>query len=1180
MKKYLLFPLILFFSAIPYLHALDIEKIGSYGGAFLDVKVSGKYAFVANVNELKVFDVSEPSSPVLVKEVAIQGNAAYACKVFVLGEMAYIANGREGFIIVDISSPSSPNMIGSFHTDGFVSDIFVSEDRAYVAEGSEGLKVVDVSDPSSPVLLGSYAGGDISFVIGNGNYVYAAGSGGLMVMDVTNPSAITKIGSYICGLASGISFNDNTIYLAVSGSLLIIDVLDGTNPILLVSYKYIKRFEGIFSDSSTGYIENVYVSGKYAYLWVSMTTSTPPIEVVVVDITAPSVPLLFISGGIETDYTGNDYGKAAIFMAGNYLYMTNGIDTLMIFDCSFKDVSALGSYKDEKSADDIFVSGNVAYQITSESSIRTIDVSDPSSMKFLGKISIGVKDVVFQNNKAYVASGYSGLKIIDFSDPSSPKLTATYHITYPEYANYVSISGNLVCLEIFRNNGDSNSSGFMIFDVSDPSSPLLLGSYIETSTPEYHYMIRDVYISGDKVYVADVNLGLQVFDISQPSAPVLERTVDSEDIFLEKILGVAGNKVWLYGKYQAKYSSDYSNKVFSYDLTNTEYSGRKFIYTVDSTVDSMAKLSGNIKYFSESVMIDVEEDENYSVKVVDVQSAKNISIVHTGKNVSGAFVSGDMLFLAQGSEGITAIDISEAKNNAKLPKFKGSYVSEELSGINGMAISGNIAYLKKYSYKNYYSDYADFIIVDISNPSIPKQISSLNSWVLSYYAGNSGEIYLLGNNEVLSGLSRIDISDPENPYFPDSSTIVLLSSGVCGLTDSYSLNDVVYSDKGIFLSRNYAQPVMNGYECDFTWEESDGIEILSNQLEADSYYTIGNIDSIGYSSGIYTADSLLYICDSEAGLRVADVKDIENPKVLGSYNTSSAPRDVFVVGSIAYVIESGNLLEMVTMSDPSNMSIISSTELPGSPSYITVSGGYAYVSHGESFSVIDVNGPFSPDVLKTFNVGYAGEIYVDGDIIYINSNSYGLKIFRLTGLDDCSPEINGTGVFDCNGGEGAIAVSAPQGCQWTALLGPGADGWIEITSGSSGSGNGEIKYTVAKNNESLLRTGSIFVGNKAYTVKQATCSIPKIKSVNKKQIYCNNKSLVIKGINFGDEKGTVNLSGKGETNKCTVLSWSDTKIKITIPCRKKSGKCVLDIDRVDAVKTIKGKNLIYKQKKV
>jgi hypothetical protein len=79
--------------------------------------------------------------------------------------------------------------------------------------------------------------------------------------------------------------------------------------------------------------------------------------------------------------------------------------------------------------------------------------------------------------------------------------------------------------------------------------------------------------------------------------------------------------------------------------------------------------------------------------------------------------------------------------------------------------------------------------------------------------------------------------------------------------------------------------------------------------------------------------------------------------------------------------------------------------------------------------------------------------------------------------------------FAAAGGSGTITVAAQAGCGWAAVS---QAPWITIGSGSPGTGNGAVQYTVAANTGAGARTGSITVAGQAFTVTQGgtgtTCS--------------------------------------------------------------------------------------------
>lgn len=75
--------------------------------------------------------------------------------------------------------------------------------------------------------------------------------------------------------------------------------------------------------------------------------------------------------------------------------------------------------------------------------------------------------------------------------------------------------------------------------------------------------------------------------------------------------------------------------------------------------------------------------------------------------------------------------------------------------------------------------------------------------------------------------------------------------------------------------------------------------------------------------------------------------------------------------------------------------------------------------------------------------------------------------------------------FAAAGGNGSVNVIAPSGCAWVATSNVG---WITINSGTPGSGNGTVQFTVAVNT-GQARTGTMTIAGQTFTVMQASnCS--------------------------------------------------------------------------------------------
>jgi len=113
---------------------------------------------------------------------------------------------------------------------------------------------------------------------------------------------------------------------------------------------------------------------------------------------------------------------------------------------------------------------------------------------------------------------------------------------------------------------------------------------------------------------------------------------------------------------------------------------------------------------------------------------------------------------------------------------------------------------------------------------------------------------------------------------------------------------------------------------------------------------------------------------------------------------------------------------------------------------------------------------------------------------WINSDPY---------TQTCTYSISPTSkTFIFSGGTGSVSVTAPSGCSWTATE---SLTWITITSGSSGTGNGAVNYSVSANSSSSSRTGNMTIAGKIFTVTQdGAPSCPD----------CSGSEVVLKNVTF------------------------------------------------------------------
>lgn len=126
-------------------YAVDLSKPGplDFAGTLQSangqtIAVSGAIACVPGRAGLQVFDVSNPSAPVLAATFKTPGAPQ---RVTIHGKRAYLA-GRDGLQVLDLSDPAKPVIVGTYQTTSPARDVAVGEDLVLVVTVSEGTLVL------------------------------------------------------------------------------------------------------------------------------------------------------------------------------------------------------------------------------------------------------------------------------------------------------------------------------------------------------------------------------------------------------------------------------------------------------------------------------------------------------------------------------------------------------------------------------------------------------------------------------------------------------------------------------------------------------------------------------------------------------------------------------------------------------------------------------------------------------------------------------------------------------------------------------------------------------------------------------------------------------------------------------------------------------------------------------
>jgi len=117
------------------------------------VEFQFRYAFVCDDDGVKILDVTDPENPVPASKIPMDD----VHNVYVARTYAYIAAGHNGLVIADVKNPLEPKIDQVYNAHGEIDDlhdvrlgITYASEFAYLADGANGFRIVQLTSPNTP----------------------------------------------------------------------------------------------------------------------------------------------------------------------------------------------------------------------------------------------------------------------------------------------------------------------------------------------------------------------------------------------------------------------------------------------------------------------------------------------------------------------------------------------------------------------------------------------------------------------------------------------------------------------------------------------------------------------------------------------------------------------------------------------------------------------------------------------------------------------------------------------------------------------------------------------------------------------------------------------------------------------------------------------------------------------
>ena len=162
---------------------------------------------------------------------------------------------------------------------------------------------------------------------------------------------------------------------------------------------------------------------------------------------------------------------------------------------------------------------------------------------------------------------------------------------------------------------------------------------------------------------------------------------------------------------------------------------------------------------------------------------------------------------------------------------------------------------------------------------------------------------------------------------------------------------------------------------------------------------IGSVGMPGNAENFVILDSKAYIASGYNGLQIIDINDPKNPKIIGSIDTPGYAYAISVTnsGDMAYIADGNSGLQIIDIKDPKKLQIVGSVDTPGTARSVFVNGDKAYVADENSgLQIIDIGDPKKPQIIGSVDTpGTARSVFVNGDKAYVADENSGVQIIDI-----------------------------------------------------------------------------------------------------------------------------------------------------------------------------------------
>ncbi len=572
-------------------------------------------------------------------------------------------------------------------------------------------------------------------------------------------------------------------------------------------------------------------------------------------------------------------------------------------------------------------------------------------------------DVESYGPYAYVADSYRDLNVIDIADPGRARIVR--QIDTESSARQVQRLGETLFVR--------NGSAILIFGLSTPSDPLLLGS-VEPEGPPMGFAV-----AGDLLHLATWDGFFHVVDVSLPSAPLFLASMPSEHTV--KQVAVSGAHVYLadrslqvvdvsdptqpltVGELDLPHAADGLAPADSLLYVAGGGGGVVVVRVSDPTDPRVAGITPVPSETQDVLVVGsglLAADADWGVQVFDRSDPvdlRPLTAFDTAVRAQAVAITPTLILAADLHGGLQIIDPTRSTATSLVGFSEPKYA-------NDVKVQNDVAYVA--------DETSGLVTLDVSVPATPVELGRLDD----FWGGHV--ISVVDNLAYLGAYNLVVTVDVSDPSAPERLGQIALRGGV---------GDIVVRDGLAYVALGYSpEQACAGV--------GDGLSIVVISIPA-APVEIGFLQISSDGMGLDVQGVVAYLVGWRAGVHTIDVSDPYAPALLGRYDVGDDwAYDVAVDGGYAYVGYGSRGFEVLDVRDPRQPRSVALLDTPGAARAVRLQGGLAYVADLDwGVRLIDLRLPERPvDLGMQDFPGWAEALDVAGDHVYLATSSDGLVV--------------------------------------------------------------------------------------------------------------------------------------------------------------------------------------------